>query len=91
MIINEDFFIVGLYLPSSESKKCIQSLIKRNLQNKTRIFDKIIFSVYQRAILNFDILLEPFCENLAEILKFEQERLLKKCRKMAINAVSIFF
>ena len=38
------------------SQKCIHCMIKRNSQNKARILTKWYFSVYQRAILDFDIL-----------------------------------
>ena len=62
-------------------------MIKHNSEKK-KILTKRYFSVYQRANLAFDILLEPFGANLAKIFKFKKEKLLTK---MAENAVSIFF
>ena len=44
---------------------------------KKKNFDKMSFLVYQRANLDFDILLEIFCANLAEISKFKKEELLQ--------------
>ena len=57
-------------------KKCIHRLIKRNSQNKGRILTKCYLSVYQRASLDFDISLDIFGADLAEIFKFNEERLL---------------
>ena len=44
---------------------------------KQKNFDKMIFFC-QRANLDFDILLEIFCANLAEIFKSKKEKLLQQ-------------
>ena len=74
-----------------ESKKCIHHLIKRSLQNKTTILTKLYFSDYQLANLNFDISLEVFGANLAEIFKFRKDRLLNKVLKNGKKRCIQFF
>ena len=47
-------------------------------------FSQNDISVYQRANLDFDILLEILGANLAEIFKFKKDRMLKKWQKSSI-------
>ena len=51
----------------------------------------MIFSVYQRANLDFGILLEIFGANLAEILKFKKKELLQQLLKNGKKTLHQFF
>ena len=58
-------------------------------QNKN--FDKMIFFSLPTTNVGFDILLENIQgANLAEIFKFEKEKLLQQLLKNSKNAISIF-
>ena len=73
-----------------ESKNCIHCLIKHISQNKTRILTNWYFSVYQRANLDFDVLLDIFGANLAEMFKFKKEKLLQQLLKNSRKRCIIF-
>ena len=70
--------LIGLIYYWVSQKKCIQCFIKGNSQNKTKILTKCYVSVYQRANSYFDILLEIFGANLAEIVKFKKRETVSK-------------
>ena len=76
---NSNFNGDDAFSQPGESKKCIHCLIKRNSQNERRILTKRHFSFYQRANLDFDILLKILGANLAEIFTCKKEILLKNC------------